>query len=326
MKKINFLLLPLLLGVTSCKKEITLDNPSSPGTPKTISFDEKNISLVNNRLVFLDQDAFDRYINWAKENQSSPEKIKNVIAQKGLKSMMDIYETGMSLNKETEEFSNFCKIHPTVFYPLEFENSLIYELQAPSILAYIANENGIYQVGKKIYRITTSYSYTINDGDESKIPMLFLPVENITNPEIQVTSNGMTSSVSGEYSYKTAYFDSKHRIVVRLRDFIAGSYYYYESRTTAQNQGWTGVWTQENISRLDQSWGPGSYYTIYSDITYPPTNVPYATQTNYNNSDLSCAVVYTIYPVNFGNSSCIAYHSGVRNGVWAGVGNNEIWP
>ena len=322
MKKINVLTLILLVGIISCKKEIAPDTLSNPSTPKAIGFDEKNISLVNNRLVFIDEASFVSYMKWAHENQSFPEKIKNVIAQKGLKSLMDVYETGMKLNKETEEFNNFCKAHPTVFNALEFENSLIYELQGPAILAYIANENGIYQVGTKIHRNTMSHSYTINDGDESKIPMLLLPVENITEPAIQVTSN---SSKRAEYSFKTANFDATHRIVARLNEHSYSSpqeAWWYEARTTAQKKGWTGVWTQENISSLGVGW-PSGYVTAMNGITYI---VNAQTTYTYGGSDAVQSTQPMPKKANFSLSSLFASHNGLRNGVHVSITENDLWP
>lgn len=277
------------------------------------------ILAIHGRLVFENQSAFGDCLNWIFDHQSSPEVIDEYLNELSYTSMMEVYKIGMSLDKNSEEFSKFCKSHPSVFVENKSDESLLYELQVPSILAYIANENGIYQVGEKIIRVSSIGTMAILNGDESKLPNLFKPSESITDSYIEVIPAGGSK---GEYSYRTSYFEDKHRLVARLRSEAIGYMYYYFARSTAQKKNWMGIWVQEDISTLNLSWPGGGFYTEGGQAG----RIGSASFSVSNNSDLEEVVVFSNYPIVFDQSSCIAVHTGVRSSVYREVADNEVFP
>lgn len=309
---LSLIIMCFFFSLISCEKEDASQNKP------TLTNNKSEISAINGRLVFVDQSAFTNCLNWIYNHQNSPEEIIQNFGVYDYHSMMEIYNTGMNKDKNSEEFSQYCKAHSGTFAKLNFEESEIYELQAPSILAYIANENGIFQIGKQIIRVTSQYTYTILNGDESKIAMLMQPVESISDLSIEVKPTQITK---GEYSYRTAYFDSKHRLVARLTSQLIGNFYYYNARSTAQKKNALGIWVQEDISAVYLSWLKG--YAWDGSTNYTIATASYAV---YNNSDLERTVIWITNPVIFGSSSCIATHTGTRSGTTVVVGNNDIFP
>lgn len=303
----------IVFVLAGCKKEeVTTDSKINN------NIDNSKISVIDGRLVFQDEATFKNYLDFIYENQAIPEKINKMYKQNDFTSMMEIYHEGMQKNKETDEFSNFCEAHPSVFSKLEDEESIIYELEIPFVLAHIANENGIYQVGQKIIRATESYTITITDGNETKIPILMQSVETISDKSIDIKATKLTR----EYSYKTAYFDSKHRIVARLYSAVVNSEYFYEARTTAQKKGWTGIWTQENISQISVARAQGYAITAAYGVLILPLSVML-----FNNSDVQIPVCYSGYlDVIFNQSTCLITHYGYRNSTPATIADNEAFP
>lgn len=307
-----------VLLFSSCKKD-----DSNILSDQNVELQNK-ISAIHGRLVFRDQSAFENCLKWIFDHQNSSELIEQYFKKLEYTSMMEVYKMGMSLDKDSEEFSLFCKNHTSVFLENREDGSLTYELQVPSILAYIANENGVYQVGKKIIRVSSLGTIAILNGDESKLPMLFEPLGSISDANIEILP---TSSTKGEYSYRTSYFEDKHRLVARLRSEAIGYMYYYFARSTAQKKNWLGIWVQEDISSLTVSWPGGGFYTEGGQAG----RIASANFSVTNNSDLEKVVVFSDSPIVFNQSSCIALHTGVRLNddgiyVYREVANNEVFP
>lgn len=84
---------------------------------------------------------------WLSENQNNPQAIAEKNKALGLKSMTEIYFECMRLEETDPQFINYVAKYPSVFNKEIYDNSTLYVLPHSIILCYIANENGIFQVG-----------------------------------------------------------------------------------------------------------------------------------------------------------------------------------
>lgn len=258
---------------SGCEKEDLNDlkQPTSVKKPRVISDDEimKDLPDVKDgRLVFKDSVSFDNYVQWLFDNQDNVEKIYGVNASLGFVCMHEIYDKGLELLLESESATcPYIEEHPTVFHASEVDGSIIQDLQALDLVGYVANEYGVFQVGKKIYRSTYNYTYCITNGDENKIQTLLNLKEGNTG-DVYISSNptffniAQTRSVS---SYRTVYFPGeKRRLVARLN----GGYIpelnssVYEAEADGQRKigAWVG-WALDSI-RIASEYG--RYYWYYT--------------------------------------------------------------
>jgi hypothetical protein len=336
MKKIFYRISPsifivcLLVIIGSCKKETATQTQPIQVQPTNGSNDQNSksdgVKVVDGRLVFPDQKTFDFYQNFVYENQAYPDKIKDFFKYLNFTSMQHVYEIGMGMDSESAEFKLFCEKFPGVFSFFKDDSNVFYELQAPFILANIANEYGIYQVDKRIIRLTAEYSLSITNGDARLIPMLMKPVQEISDPNIEIvrTVKGKASG-RGQYSYRTAYFDPKHRLVARLTETLrlgGNNYYYYiEANTTAQKRDVFYIWWRESISSTCIGWAQGTCTDNYHQWVIPPK--PYECTSS---GDIIRTVFYSQYPLNFGPSQCTSDHKGTRGGTTIYIAANQIFP
>lgn len=320
MKKIKFILFGIisLILVFGCQKET--NQLTELKTPNSIDMNQKDHSFVSGRIIFNDSIAFNKHLQWIFENQNQPEIIKKFNIDLGLTSMMSIYENGINIDNE-KDFKKYYILHPNAFYPIEVESSVLYELSAPSVFAYIANEDGIYQIGKSIYRITFNHILEIDNGDESKIPILLLPIKDISDNNI-IISETHDNSTKGQYSYKTVYFTSTKRIVARLYKNSIGGAYYYEARTTSQRKSF-GIWWQRQITQIGVNWNQGyaKYYSWNNPIT-----INAQTNSDSDKANIQRTVFIAHYSVDHSQSSCLAKHYGKDGTTTKQITNNQIFP
>jgi hypothetical protein len=305
-----FLAIATSVTFYSCKKEGISPNVSNPEAVSSIS----EVSARNGRLVFKDEETFRKHSQWVFENQKKPQVIIERYKQFGLhKSMMEVSLESDKLTDDTEskEYSSFCKKYPNVFLPVEFENSTLYDLQGPPSSAYLANTDGLFQIGNDIHRISYSYYYILKGGDESKIASLILANGAVSDPSITATSTHSQTTRTTGY-YVTAYWNSNYRIV-------GESTYNYSSgisdmyvKTTAQRKT-LGAWFQtNNISYVYVGW-PAS--TAYWGGGTPFTIPAGSSSIVYFNATTGWVQVYNAYgEVNFSLSHCVASHLGLGDG------------
>lgn len=274
---------------SGCEKENLndLEQPTSVKKTRVISDDEimKDLPKVKDgRLVFKDSINFANYFYWLIDNQNNTDKIKKINASLGFVCMHEIYDMGIEILNDSENFTcPYIEEHPKVFHTEEIDNSIFQDMQAPDIVGYIANEQGIYQVGNKIYRSTYDYCYCITNGDESKIQTLLnLNDEKTGDPFISSSptfiKNAQTKS---QYSYKTAYFpDEKHRIVARLKTGIVQvlGTTFYEAETDSQKKT-LGIWGGWKLDGAWVSWGTGYYTWQYTNGLQYTQGSDYHTET-----------------------------------------------
>jgi len=221
---------------------------------------------------------------------------------------MSIYKDGMKLLSDMERFKVFANKYPRVFEPVMYEdNSLIYELEAPPIFAYVANKDGIFQVGTKICRVSFYNYYELFDGDETKIPKLFLDPSEINDSAIGIKPT-LTQS-KGQYYYRNNYFSEHWRMCSRHYESTVAGLYCYRMRTTGQHKV-LGIWWQASIYYIQVSWdegyfyqenNPGFRYNIQSQFYY-----------YYNEPDIDIVMQYTESPIIFSTSYCFTTHRGIR--------------
>ena len=324
MKKQNiiiYVLVSMLFVITACQKEI--DSNIQDLTPTSDCY------LKDGRLVFKDMDTFKEHLKWVYSNQSYPDVIKLKYQAIGLTSLTTVYDNGMDLVDNVDAFQQYLAKHPMAFQKVNFDASIIYELPTASIIAYIANESGIYQIGERVIRSTFDYNLELSAENLSKIDMLFLPFSQLNDSDIKIINNNKDNGLKsggdygdyGEYSYKTAYIQSDIRIVARLKTFYAGGPTAFEARTTAQKKGFLGIWSQKTINELSLSWNQGQMK--YSSWNYPVT-VYSQTHFKTNESDITRTVIDAWYPLDLSQSSCLASHYGQHN-TTASITNNEIF-
>jgi len=163
----------------ACKKETGGNFKKGNNSLQT----SEKMTSRNGRLIFKDSLTFINHLVWIFNNQENTKKIIDFNNKKGITSMADIYYRGMNIDS-INEFKSFLELYPYSFFKENIEESEFYELPAPNVLSFIANEYGIYQIGKTIYRITFNHLLKITDGNESLIPILFRPIEEIDNKKI----------------------------------------------------------------------------------------------------------------------------------------------
>ncbi len=285
---------------------------------------KSNILVVKGRLCFKDTDAFKSHLQWIYDNQDNQELIKSFNDKINFESMFSVYTKGINIENDTE-FKDYLKNHPNAFYPINIDGSVFYEMPSPVVLAYIANENGIFQIGKKICRISFNNYYEITDGDESKIPNLFLPEKDINDNNIFIYKTHDENN-RGAFSTKTIYFDNKKRLIARLyKNWVGGTAqaWFYEARTTSQKKGFLGIWYRRKISEIGVSWNTG-YMKYYN---WPDLITIYA-QTNKktNKSNIMRTVIIAHYPVDNEHSSCLIKHWGKDGTNLKQITNHQLFP
>ena len=158
MKKILYFIFvfAVLSLLQSCQKDS--GEPISINKSYNNIYAKSNILAVKGILCFKDTTAFKSHIQWIYDNQDKPELIKSFNDKMNFKSMFSVYTKGINIENELE-FKDYLKKHPNTFYPIIIDSSVFYEIASPVVLAYIANENGIFQIGNKICRISFNYYY-----------------------------------------------------------------------------------------------------------------------------------------------------------------------
>ncbi len=227
----------LLLFCFSCQKEEPQANLSIVA--------DAGITFQDGRLIFKDLTAFINHQKWIFENQGNPELIAEKNKSYGLKSMTEYYLDGMKLEEDDPEFSEYVSKYPNVFYIEPYDNSTLYLLPHSKILCYIANLDGIYQVGDQIYRIAQNYIY--QTGDESNIEMLFLPKNQISSKDVKVMPSTTRLEAKTDYGNRTENFynDNRFRIVSSVRTYMNGPLLYYDICTNPQKKNFRCLFKSE---------------------------------------------------------------------------------
>jgi len=305
-----------VIVTTGCQKEEMIE----PTPINDIVIKDYKVVVINDRLFFEDSTSFTNYQNWIFKNYDKPELIDSKNEGIGFISMMSIYREGMNFDGDDPGFTMYLKQYPNVFHPVEFDNSIIYELEAPCVLAYIANKDGLYQIGDKICRVTFNHYYEIRNGDESKIPMLFIPAEKVNDIAISVTNTKKNSNLKGQYSYRTSYFNSKNRIVARLYEDKIGYYWYFRARTTSQKKS-LGIWFRKKIDYVSLSWPSGYYYEQNNPYKF---DIPASYYRKNDDSNIEDPFVISEGRVDRSKSVCTITHEGKRSGTIRNIVNYEF--
>lgn len=266
-----------------------------------------DIALEDGRLVFKNQQVFEDHLNWIFENQGNPELIINKNTELGFVSMKSIYEKGLDMMNEIEAFMEYMEEHSRVFEAVIYEdNSTLYELEAPPIFAYLANCDGLYQVGEKIFRVSYYNTYELANSDASILSQLFLESNRITDKNIKVIPTYVQSK-SAQYYYRNDYFESRHRLCSRHYESLVAGLWCYRVRSTAQKKR-LGIWIRETIDYVEVSWADGNYYQEND-----PNQHSISSAIHTGTKDVDIVLQYTEYPIVFSTSYCLATHKGTRD-------------
>jgi hypothetical protein len=245
----------LLLLCFSCQKEKLEAN-----LPIVVN---DGIVFHDGRLIFKNVETFMNQQKWLSENQKNPQVIAERNKALGLKSMTEYYLEGIKMEENDPKFVDYVAKYPSVFNKEIYDNSTLYVLPHSIILCYIANEDGIFQVGDQIYRIVHNYIY--RTGDESKIEMLLLPKDQIPTKEVDISTTRPGLESKSDLAQRTEYFsnNSKFRIVSSVMEYsitdpYLGTGWWYDIRTNPQKKT-LGIWFGAQLNTKSAN-GNGYWY------------------------------------------------------------------
>lgn len=273
-----------------------------------------DIILQDGWLVFKDRDVFMNHLNWITGNQTKPDELEAFNKNIGFKSMMEIYQESTQIVDDHEEYLQFVNNYPNVFQRvIEEENSMVFEIQAPPVFAYIANSDGLYQVGRTIYRVSYHYTYEIINGDKAKVEKILTTGDLIDDPSIRVKPTSLEGK--GQYYYRVNYFDDSKRMVSRHYWSIIAGIYVYRVRTTGQSKV-LGIWWQKKLNYIEVSWAEGYYrhcYYSFPDCLYPDMVIAPGFYSYTDAADIDIVFIAPEFPILFDVSYCYATHRGQLN-------------
>lgn len=226
---LSLLLLVAVFIIISCTKK---DANLQEATPVV-----SDITFRDGRLIFKDDSSFIKHQQWLFANQGNPQLIADKNKSFGFRSMTEYYLEGMQFEETDIKFTEYVSKYPSVFHKEIYDNSTLYLLPHSKILCYVANVDGIYQVGNQIYRIAQDYIYQTND--ESKIEMLLLPKDQISSSDIKMFLSQPRLATKNDYGNKTVNFttNTAFRIVSSLREYVYGNMWYDDIITNPQHSG-----------------------------------------------------------------------------------------
>lgn len=270
-----------------CEKENmeNLKQTSNVKKQHVVSDDEimKNLPTVKDeRLVFKNIDEFYLTLDWVSRCQDNPDKIYGIFGQSNFVSMNYIYTMGNRIIEDVDEtnlkgkmqsYIEYVQSHPYSFYNLSNADECFFEMQAPSVISYIANEYGLYQIGDSIYRVSYEKEYIITDGNEDMINIVLSDVETSSYDNIIINrfvEKGKERSLNSEYILEIT---DKKRIKIRYYTTKSSGKWEYDVRLTGQNKV-LGVWynnqtmyndTYAKMDKLSSYWYISGVRYIYSD-------------------------------------------------------------
>lgn len=288
-----------LLFCFSCQKE-------EPEANLPIDVNE-GITFQDGRLIFKDENTFINHQRWLLENQGNRQLISDKNKAFGFKSMTEIYYEGMQLEEMDPLFLSYVDKYPNIFIKRFYDNSTLYMLPHSTILCYVANKDGIYQIGDKINRISGDYIYQITD--ESKIDMLFLHKDQISNKDVKIIHT--VSDSKGDWAQRTRVFahDNRFRMVSSLRINFTDLYYYYEILSNPQKRT-LGIWGRSQLSTRSAC-GDG-YYTAtgFEQPLILNGNISSKAVENTGLANLTIATLFADhYYIDFDNTSYVPAYS-----------------
>lgn len=235
----------ILFTILSCNREDYTVKEAQLATNDEITFRD-------GRLIFKDDIAFNNHQRWLFENQDNPQLIAEKNESLGLKSLTEYYYEGMKLDETDPLFAAYVAKYPSVFLKESYDNSTLYLLPHSLTLCYIANKDGFYQISNHIYRIAGKYLYCLND--ESKIEMLYLPKDQISDEDIKVLYT--RSDAKSDYGQASIYFSNHNfRIVSSLTYYFDYVQQYWDMITNPQHKV-LGVWCRAQLYTKTAK-GPG---------------------------------------------------------------------
>lgn len=290
----------------ACSEKPQSDNPGA------ISELAPDKYMQNGRLVFKTQDAYMNHLKWIQLNQTNTEVIRSFNSEIGLLSMKEIFDQGMELVDNHDEFLTFVDKYKNVFEKvIDLDNSILYEIEAPPTFAYLANKDGIFQVGDIIYRLTYNFTIEIIDGDEAKIPIIISYDGSITDPSIRAKTTSLGKK--GQLYYRVNYFSDDKRMVSRHWESIIAGLYTYRVETTGQSRV-LGIWWQKKLNYIEVSWNTGYYRTCYFGsgdyCWYPDTPISSGFFSDTDAANIDIVFLFEERPVLFDVSYCFATHRG----------------
>lgn len=242
---VNFLFLFSL----SCQKE----EPLGCQKEEPLGVNNDGIAFRDGRLIFKDDSSFRNHKKWLFKNESNPQLIAEKNKSLGLKSMTEYYLDGMKLDQYDPMFVKYVASYPNVFTKETIDSSTIYFLPHSKLLCYVANKDGVYQIGEQVFRIVQNYVYRT---DESKIDKLFLPKDQIPLEDVKISLSQPKLETKNDYASQTLQFTNHNdfRILSVLRETtwqdIFGWIHWTDEIITFSQHRIAGKWWNAQLNTL----------------------------------------------------------------------------
>jgi hypothetical protein len=282
------LILAISLIFNSCQKESFLKDEPANISEAITDVSHNGLSSKNGRIIFNDSTVFQKHINWIIENQDNPEIIKTLNKNLGIISLNSVFQKGMEIEDETK-FEAYRQKHSIAFIIEVSENEKLIEQTCPTVISYLANENGVFQIGNTVSKVTANQIYTEVFSSEVQVTEL----SDKSKEELTSKLKGAGVTISTEY-VKTKYRGSKHkyRLVAKVRLYsYSNGWNIFEGITYTQRKR-CGVWTYSDLAGdVTVSWDntlcykDGNNNTQYVDNNGSKSNPKYrvtATVFSYN--------------------------------------------
>jgi hypothetical protein len=230
--------------------------------------------------------------------------------------MTEYYLEGMQLQETDPKFAEYVANFPNVFNKETYDNSIIYNLPHSIIVCYVANKDGVFQIGDQIFRVVADYVYQISNADESKIGNLFLPRDQISSQDVKITPS--RAETKNDYGQRTRTFsDTNFRIVSSLIEHVLYGTWYDDIQTNPQHRV-LGIWGRAQLNTKSAN-GMG-----YAKPVNCPSCVPVTIFALHDEEEgLSLENIrWSNVQVDMSQSYCPAYSRGRYNGQYIYV----YWP
>jgi hypothetical protein len=247
MKKNYLLILLSVLFFMQCSKENSIVTNIEKNSV------QKDVISKNGRLIFKDSTALFKHVNWIIENQNNPTLIDIFNKEHGITSLNSVFQKGMDITDE-KEFKAYMEKYPNAFVKEYYDSSELIDLPCPNVISYIANEYGIYQVGNVVTKVLKN---TI-------ITELYINENTLSELKAKNNISGLKLTISQQY-YRTAYRDSKHRLVGRVKVYDYGNGWKIYNGTSTTQRKRLGVWLRSDLSgEVRVTWNYKMYYKDFN--------------------------------------------------------------
>ncbi len=268
MKKVLFIALTSIL-IWSCSK-----NEAVPVDSQTMSKDNTKIStspmklladvtFSEGRLIFADEAAVETYFAALDNDPTLISKLNEKFPT--FESSYDAYEELMEMSDDAFDQLNLDD-YENIIEVVEKNGEPTIEAEIPFILAsVIANKNGEFQAGDKVFKLTHETVYELNVADYSAFKAGNQNMRSLTvyPVEVKSISNSRAQLTNCIQSYRLG--RTNHRMIGAIDHHASGPFEQVQADTKHEDQNRRGKWKRDRASRMSQT---GSIDIKLSEYVY----------------------------------------------------------